>query len=385
MKIDTKISSAAASAPALAARKRRRWPSRLIAVLCVLGPTALAAVYAWGLATPQYEAEAAFIIRGPEDQGGGGGGSLFSLGGPAANGQALDGYAVAEYARSHGALEELRKRVPYDTMMTKAGDDLLMRYRIEPGAESDIHYFNRMVNVEFSLTRQIVTMRVYAFTPEDAKAIAVAMIDIVETFANRMNEKARNDLLRAAQREVDMAASDLRDREAQILRWRFENNNIDPAKFTEMVMNSISRVEEALIEARIDLSRLSNLVDPGERGRELEARISVLSGELQHQQQRLTGGGDDTAARQTMVYEQLVLSREISTELYETAVESLSMARAEADRQQKFLVLLQEAFADNSADWPNGPSLVGTTFLASLLAFWIGRFLYDSATEGLHG
>lgn len=378
MKIDPHIKPDVKGVTTIPRRRRRFW-----GLLVVFGPALLTAIYVYFLATPQYAAEAAFVIRGREDQAQTSS-SLFRVGGAETGAQALDGYAVSEFASSFGALEQLRGKAAYDAFMARAGRDPLMRYSPDPGRESDMRYFNSMVKVEFSLTRQIVTVRTFAFDPEEARILAAAMIAIAEEFANLMNERAREDMLRSAQNEVDKAMRDLLQRQSEIQGWRLDNDNIDPSRFSDMVSSSIARVEEALIEARIDLARLNSLVEPGARGRELETRIAVLTDELQRQQQRLTGLGDNSAARQAMAYEQLLLGQEISTKLYESAVEALAAARAEADRQQKFLVLLKEPFADDSPDWPDGPSLIGGVFVASLLLWWIGRFLHEAATEGMY-
>lgn len=361
----------------------RRRGGRALTLGFLLGPAAATAVYVWALATPQYAAEAAFMIRGREEQAASKPG-LFSLGGLGSATAMLDGYAVAEFAASNDALDRLRERIDYDTIMLKAGSDPLMRFQVAPGGDEDLRYFNGMVDVQFSLTKQIVTLRAHAFDPADAAEVAEAMIEIVEEFANVMNERARADMLRAAEQEVADAAEDLKRRQAMVQEWRLANANIDPARFTEMVMTSIGRVEDALIEARIELARLNSLVEPGARGRELRTRIEVLTEELAAQQGRLTGAGDDSAARQAMDYERLQLAQRISQELYANAIEALAGARAEANRQQKFLVVVKSPFADDAADRPSGWVAVAIAFILSVLLWWIGRFLYQAATEGFH-
>lgn len=375
----------AAHASRLLPRRRVRWARRALMLAFTLGPALVVALYVWALATPQYAADAAFMVRGREEAAAAARPGLFSFGGAGAGMQMLDGFAIAEFARSHDALRRLRERIDYDAMMAKAGRDPLMRFAVTPGGDADLRYFNWMVNVQFSLTKQIVTLRAHAFAPQDAAAIAEAMIAIVEDFANLMNERARDDMLRAAQREVDEAAEDLKQRQAMIQEWRLANNNIDPARFSEMIMQSIGRVEDALIEARIDLARLNSLVEPGARGRDLETRIEVLSKELVAQQERLTGAANDSAARQAMQYERLQLAQKISQELYATAIEGLSEARADANRQQKFLVVINSPVADASPDWPRGPQFVAIALIASLLVWWLLRFLYEAVTDGFHG
>lgn len=365
--------------------RRARWAPRALMLGVTLAPALLMALYVWVLATPQYAADASFMVRGREEASAPSRPSLFGFGGAGSGMQMLDGFAIAEFARSHDALRRLRERIDYDAMMAKAGRDPFMRFAVTPGDDADLRYFNWMVNVQFSLTKQIVALRAHAFAPQDAAAIADAMIAIVEDFANLMNERAREDMLRAAQREVDDAAEDLKLRQAMIQEWRLANNNIDPARFSEMIMQSIGRVEDALVEARIDLARLNSLVEPGARGRDLETRIEVLTRELTAQQERLTGAGDDSAARQAMQYERLQLAQKISQELYATAIEALTEARADANRQQKFLVVINSPVADGSPDWPKGLSFVAITLIASLLAWWLLRFLYEAVTEGFHG
>lgn len=363
-------------------RRRARRLLRFSSLATLLLPALAAALYAWALATPQYVADAAFVIRGREAPQASGGG-LFGLGGGGSALQSLDAVVVAEFATSHDALSQLRARADYDGMMKKAENDPLMRFSVRPGTAADLSYFNDMVRVDFSLTTQIVTLRAFAFAPGDAAEIAATMLGIAEDFANLMNERARDDLLRATEREVLDAAEDLRQRQSAVQLWRLENGNIDPALETEIVMQSINRIEEALTESRIDLARLNSLADPGARARDLRTRIEVLTRELMDQKGRLTGARDDSLARQTMNYERLLLAQTISQELYSAAVEALAEARTEANRQQKFLTVVKSPVADVSPAWPNGIPLISLTFAASVFVWLIARFFYDAATEGL--
>jgi capsular polysaccharide transport system permease protein len=377
----TRPETAAAAPP-----RRMRTASplrRLLMALVLLGPALAVAIYAWALASPQYAAEAAFMIRGREEAAGARMG-LLGLGG-ASPAMMMDGFAVVEFIGSRDALDRLRARVDYDAMMAKAGADPLARFDRVRDGDDDLAYYRAMVQADFSITKQIVMLRVHAFEAADADAIGLALLEIVEDFANVMNERAREDMLRAAQGEVEAAAAALQERQAEIQAWRLANNNIDPERSTEMVLQSIAHVEEALIEARIDLARLNSLADPGARGRDLQTRIDILTAELAAQQARLTGSRDDSAARQAMEFERLRLAREIGQQLYANAVEALSEARAEANRQQKFIVPVKSPYADASPDWPNAPKMIALTFLGSLFAWLIGRFLHDAATDGFHG
>ena len=122
--------SAAAITPSLREALEQAWPAvaattpapawpvlaetlDLLSLLSADEPTLLAAIYLFGIAAPQFETEARFLVRGRSSGGGGGAGALAEMAqGSGFKPASEDAMGVRDYLESHDAVAALRQRVP---------------------------------------------------------------------------------------------------------------------------------------------------------------------------------------------------------------------------------------------------------------------------------
>src|SRR3546814_7249065 len=64
-------------------------------------------------------------------------------------------------------------------------------------------YFKKHVVVEHESASTITKLTVRAYTPQDAFNINRHLLELSEQLVNRLNERARNDLIRNAQRDAE--------------------------------------------------------------------------------------------------------------------------------------------------------------------------------------
>lgn len=372
----------AAAAPYRAVRRRRRrW--RLPA-LFILGPTLLVAIYALVVARPMYVSETRFAIRAaeaaPDVAGGGkGGGVLGSFGAVAAF--AADGFALRDFIESPDALAELNAAGDYSRRMARTGIDLLntLSPDADPGA---LHrFYARNIDVGFSLTEQIVGLRVFAYSPGDAREIAGSLIGIAERFANKLNERARSDALAQARAEVALAEKRVAAVRAEMNEWRIRNGNIDPTKAIEVAQAVIVGLRKSLVEAQAELQARGALDPRSQRRRELEDRIRGLTAQIDAEQQKLTGAKGSTA-QIIGEYERLAVEQEFATRQLTSTEQSLEQARVALARQNKYIAVIVRPTQPTSAAWPSAWRLIGGVLLACALLYaivtLIGRMVLDS-------
>jgi capsular polysaccharide transport system permease protein len=371
------------------------WPQRLsisprvalrtlIHLSVIALPLLIAALYVFWLAEPQYLTEVQFAVRGAEGAEGSSRRGLLAAFSSGAEG-AFDGYAVRAFLESADALAQLETRTGYARRMGKGQRDPLYRLPDQPDLGQLLKHYRRMVSVHYSIMKQIVEIRVHAFAPEDSEAIASELLTLAEEFANRMNERARRDLLRTAQEEVERAERLLAERSHAVNAWRTRSGNIDPTRFAEMVGDSIGRLELALIEARAQLAEADGISEQrSARHRQLELRIAALSDQITEERQRLTGS-IDSAADQMLAYERLLLEQSFAQRTYESAAEALASARYDLSRQQKFVSVIVSPRVVQTPDWPDPPRLLAVVLLASLLSWWLASLIGATIRDAFYG
>lgn len=380
-----KLSAATPSAPVKAPPKAvhdyfanhyNRTPALLvflISAVMILLPVGFVYYYMNFVSAPQYKSEASFVLQGAEGvaRGEGGRGALSSLTGLAVM---FDGYAIEQFLESSDGMEDVETRVGFIGRMKPTAYDPLYQavfrnYEMRDlSTEARLALYRDMVKIDYSITRQIVEIRVYAFTPRDAQLIADALLKSAEEFANTMNERARNELLRSATADVQTTERNLIASRQAVNNWRLNNLNLDPNRSAEMIGTIIAQLEAALADTRAELAVSETTTLNATRQTHLRARIDALSDQVARETIRLTGGERSTA-EQILEYERLELRKQYDERAYETAMESLDSARSALARQQKFVSVVGSPYLDEGPDWPDQPKILALTLLLSTI-FW---------------
>ncbi len=189
-----------AIARAIPAQKlRRNWRPLFFVGL----PTLLALIYSLVIASSMYVSESRFAVRASEqgvEAGGKGGGLMASFGAAAAF--ASDSFAVRDFIQSRDALAQLNQDGYYLKLAIKGGVDPVNYLPNNPTPDQLYDFYYNNLDIRFSLTEQILTMRIYAFSPQDSHELAKRLIAIAENFVNQMNLRSRSDMLKLAEAEV---------------------------------------------------------------------------------------------------------------------------------------------------------------------------------------
>lgn len=234
--------------PGLAGRFARLARRRLFA-LTVLLPTALAAVYFFAFAAPQYHSEARFLVRARQAAPTGGFAEM--LAGAGFSRASEDALGIRDYLGSHDAIAALRQRLDLIGIYRRPEADALARlWWEEPSAERLLDYVTRMAQAEYDATSGITVLRVKAFRAEDAQTVAATLIGLAEEMVNRLNARLLSDGLRVARDEVARAEARVTDAQAAMTGFRERERAPDPGRTTSVV----------LAEARdryLDLTKIS--------------------------------------------------------------------------------------------------------------------------------
>jgi capsular polysaccharide transport system permease protein len=386
--VDTPAPKAGASVPGQHGARaiqpaRSQWHRLFVPFACVvLLPTVLASLYYALIAADQYQTETQFSVRSAE------GAQRSSVLGVLAGGLGIgraDDYAmsVASFVTSHDAVKALDRRLDLRAIFRRPEADFIARLPEGASLEELTDYYESMVEATFDTASGITTVRVRAFRPEDAEAIASALLELSEALVNEFNRRAEEDSLRIAREAVNAAEARLSDIRVRLTRFRLENDEIDPTRRSGGILEIITALEQDYAETSARLSEMLSYMAPDNLQVEtVRQRLKAIEEQIRAEQRRLTGT-DAGLAEQLSEYELLLLERELASEAYTSALASLESARIEAQRQQNYLVPVVAPHVPEEAKYPERAKNVLLVFLGALLLFAVGRLIVAGVRDHL--
>jgi capsular polysaccharide transport system permease protein len=194
----------------------------VIFCLTVLIPTAIAVFYYATYASDIYISESRFVVRSPQKQGMSSMTDLFSKVGITKSDD--DSYIVRDYILSRDAMDILIKELDIKERYASPTIDALARFPgwryWETSVESFYRYYQKQVVVLVEPGSSIASLTVRAFDPESTMLINKKLLELSEGFVNRLNERARTDIVKMAQQEVDLAQTRLEAKALQLTAMR---------------------------------------------------------------------------------------------------------------------------------------------------------------------
>lgn len=362
-----------------AARPRRSFrlalPRRLLTILIVLlalSPTLAGSVYYGLVATDRYVSEAQFVIRSASRTTGTTGFTAF-LQMVGISGSQDDTFAVHDFISSRDAMLRLIERMPLREMYGRPEADALSVYPNWLYADTLEHfhrYLRWRIEVSYNSNTGISTLKVQAFTPEDAKRIADALLDLSEQLINQMNVRIRQDSVRFATDEVRRGEERMVAAQLAITDFRNREVTLDPTRSSIHVMELVARLAGELSNANALIAEVRASSPSSPQLPSLQRRADAIREQIALERARISHSSDGLAEKIAQ-FEQLTLEREFASRALGAAITALDNARSEARRQQLYLERVAgPSLADQSLE-PQRHYLVATIFVLNLIALMI--------------
>jgi len=347
----------------------------------VVVPTVAATLYFGLLASDVYVSQSQFVVRSPSKPATSSLGILLkSVGFSNAGDETL---ITHDYMRSRDALRSLNR----DGFVEKSfGNPAISIFnRFNPfgwnGSFEDLYqYYGGKVAVEHDAASSITTLTVKSFDRQDAKRMNAQLLDLAEGLVNRLNNRGESDLLEFSQREAREAEEEARRASQALAGFRNTQGIVDPEQQATVQLQLVSKLQDELIGARLQLQQLQALAPDNPQIPSLRTRIAGLGRQIDSEFGRVTGGQRSLSAS-AVQYQRLTLDREYADKRLVAALASLQEARNEARRKQAYVERIVLPNLPDEAQEPRRIRGILATLIMGLVAFGILSLLLAGVRE----
>ena len=353
------------TAPAARAHARH-WLALASFLVMVLIPVAATGWYLWVRAADQYASYVGFSVRKEEV-----GSAVELLGGitELSGSSSSDTDILYEFLQSQELVAELDADLDLRAIWSKADParDPVFAYHPPGTIEDLVDHWARKVRIYYDSGTGLLDLRVLAFDPEDAHAIASRIYDRSSQMINQLSAVAREDAIGYARDELEQAEDRLREARVAIQAFRNRTQIIDPTMRTETQSGLIAALESQLAEAQIELQLLRSTSRPNDpRITQTQLKIDVIEQQIQSERSELGLEGDSggsSVADLVGEYEALSVDLEFAQQAYTAARATYDAARNEARRQSRYLAAHVNPTRAERAEYPQRTTILALTAL----------------------
>jgi capsular polysaccharide transport system permease protein len=361
-------------------RDKLRKIDRLFLAVVVV-PSLLSAIYFGLVASDVFVSESRFVVRSAERQANPGIGALLK-GAPFAS-SLDDTHTVHDFMRSRDALNGIDSVLPLAKVFSASSIDALSRFDglgLDHSREALFRYYQNRVSIELDGASGISYLKVNAFNANDAYQINALLLELGEGLVNKLNERARSDLVKTAGLEVEAAELRVKAAGAALAAYRNKKGVFDPERQSALQLQLVSKLQDELIAARTQRDQLRSLTPENPQLPGLNRRVKSLQDELDGQMS-VVAGGNQSLSLASAEYERLALERTFAEKQLGVAMVSLEQARNEAQRKQLYLERIVQPHKPDSPLLPRRARNIGAIFLMGLVVWGILSMLIAGVRE----
>jgi capsular polysaccharide transport system permease protein len=352
--------------PLLSNLQQPRLYPKILFLLVVILPVALASAYYLFFASPIYESESKFIVRSP--------GVSSVVGLPSvAEGSGMPGVnsdmaVINNFLTSRDALDLLRNKAGLDQAYGAPTIDTISRF---PGVlwqnsdEDLLDYFRQMVSVHFDKSSQISTLTVKAFSPEGALKQSEHLLKSGEELANRLSERMRFDMVKQANTELKLS-----------------EDAITVVQDKIAIAEVIAKMSLDLATVKTQRATLEKTAPKNLQINQFNIRIKALESQINEEWLKLAGG-NNSLSTEIAEYEKMLLEYQVAQRVYSLARASLVVARSESQQIQTYLVLVNKPQLPGYAKYPKSMLNILIVSILCFCLYMILRKLVDNIVR--HG
>ena len=349
--------------------------------LFVVLPTIVLAIYYGFIASDVYTSESKFVIRSPNQRSVSGIGMVLQNIG--FNASSDDSYLVRDYLSSRDAVQNLKAKLDIQTKYSAKSVDVVSRFGTikEPTFENFYEYFNKKIKVVYDPASSISSLQIEAYTAKDAQNINEELLKMSEEVINRINNNAKNDILVASEKEVQEAQEISAKTAEALAKYRVKNDVFNPEGQSAIVLQEISKLQDALIQAETQLTQAREITPENPQIKAMETRIKSLKKSIADKSKLVTGPSDISFSNRSVEYQRLQLEKELADKQLASAMATYEQSKNDFNKKQLYLERLAMPSLPDEATKPKRFKNVLSGFVFGLLLWGVVRLFVAGVRE----
>jgi capsular polysaccharide transport system permease protein len=203
-------------------------------------------------------------------------------------------------------------------------------------------YYLEHVNVELDDYAGVLRIKVSAFTPEMAHAMATLLLAEGEQHMNQMGQRLAEEQVRFLESQVDQLAIKFDQARQALIEYQNENGLISPTGMVESINAVVASLEAQLANIRAKRTALLSYQSPQSADvRRVEAEIDALLNQIAQERARTAQQAGGALNVLSSEYQTLELKVQFAQQSYSGALAALENTRIEAARKLKQVSVLQ--------------------------------------------
>jgi len=345
----------------------------------LLIPIVLSGVYFYFIARDRYLTRSDFVIRKAEDNDTNmAGAGLATLLGRGNQLSLEDARFLKTYLQSPQVLHDLDRTYDLDKDYAQYGYDWFAGVKPGLSKEKRLQFFKKQVSVSLDELSGSIVLRTIGLNPEASLNLNRFMLAKSEQFVNRLNQDISQKQLNFAESELIRAQGNLNRAKNRLLLYQDSNTVLDPKGEAELASQTISKLQEKLVELRVQLATLKlQFKDPAEPEVAVVAdQVRELEQQIEKERRSLVSRQGRNLSRKTADVLKLESDVSFATDSYKLALTSVEKARIESKRQQKFMALLSapQLPEDPENNWRSRGFL--TVLASCAVGFSLTKFVF---------
>jgi capsular polysaccharide transport system permease protein len=354
-------------------------------LLLVVLPTAIASSYFGLMASDRYVSVSEFVVRSPQKPPSVTGLTALLQGGGFSRSQD-DAYVVHQYMLSRDVVVALEKTINIQKKYDNNNLDFLSRFNptgMYGGLENFFEYYNGKVKIELDSASSISSLTTKAYSAEDTYEINNKLLEMAESFVNKLNERGRQDLVNTAEKQVVDARLHLSKIMQELSSYRRENQIFDIDKQAAMQMQLVSKLQDQLILVKTQLAQVKSVTPENPQIKILDERKNSIQAEITSATQVMLGSRSGSINNKAAEYEKLNIEKEFAIKQLTAATTSYEQNKNDATRKQLYLERIAQPRIPDVSTEPKRLKNILTTLLVALITWGIYTLLLASVKE--HG
>jgi len=280
-----------------------------------------------------------------------------------------DAVYLQEYILSYDMLDYLDKKLNLKKIYQSKDIDFISRLPSDVSHEEFLKYYRKhIVKVSYDDIYSILTIKVYAFKPEDAKMIAEAILEQCERYINGVSHKIAKEQMNFIEQELVSSYQKMQNAKNTLLNFQNTYKVLDPTQEAQASTALVAQLEVQLAQQEAQLRNLlTYLSEDSFQVQALKNQIEALKEQIEKEKSKMIGG--DTKLNKLLAqYLELKFNVDFAADVYKATLSAFETTRVEASRKLKNLVVISSPNLPDEALYPKRAyNITLATFLLLLL------------------